>query len=344
MKYRRVPGLLLAGGRSTLRVADDHLLLCDYRTRFTERYKRFYFSDIEAVIIRKTIHWIVWMVVWGFVAFCLFLVGLFVGWNKTLFIIEGVLIFFVLIQAMRGPSCRTHIQTAVQVDVLPMLRYVRRATRVIATISSLIEQVQGKRGEIAPSLAKISIRPESPAAAAVVSSSSPVPSLAQASGGRHELSLLHVVTFALVLLTGLNAIWEVNFPSTISFAIFVAFFSLSAVLGLIALVRKGKRRVHRGAATMVWLLMISFVMGGSTLTYVYSMVGFIARVDSQVEAHGPPPPAFDFLSPFQMRHMPGFSAVLWSYGILSVVMALLGLIFVFMPPARTQPPPLPGKL
>jgi hypothetical protein len=116
--------------------------------------------------------------------------------------------------------------------------------------------------------------------------------------------------------------------------------------GIAALIWQGRHRVHRGAATMIWFLVITFVIGGGIVDYVYTMSNFFV----QAQPHGDPgfptgrPATMSWVTPFQMRSMLGFNAVLWSYGIWSVVLGLIGLVFVFMPaPAKAQPPPLPEK-
>src|SRR5205085_1469887 len=84
IRYRRVRGLWRTGSlsRSALFTADDHLLLCDYRTGFTERYKRFYFRDIEAIIIRKTSLWLYGIMIWAVIAVLGLGLASAFDWNK----------------------------------------------------------------------------------------------------------------------------------------------------------------------------------------------------------------------------------------------------------------------
>jgi uncharacterized membrane protein len=345
IRYRRVRGFrsTLTLSHSALFTAPDHLLLCDYRSGFTERYKRFYFHDIEAVIIRKTQNWMASMAGWGIAGFGFFLIATATHWNRFLQVMEAICALFFLRNLIRGPSCRTHIQTAVQTDALPMLKRVRKTQRVLRSLFPLIEQSQSQRAN-APGPAKVAIVPESPEAAAAVSQSAvPVRGLEEGAKRPHELSWLHVVTFVLVLFAGLNAIWEVNYSSSWSFIVLVTLFCVSTVCGVLALILQGKHRVHRGAAVMIWLLVLSFIIGGAGLEYAFSMVSFVRRPWSP-RRRGQPPATFDFLSPFQMRAMPDFAAVLWVYGAWSILLGLVGLIFALMPPpAKSLPPPLPGE-
>src|SRR5205823_2947713 len=137
-------------------------------------------------------------------------------------------------------------------------------------------------------------------------------------------------TFGVVFFTGLNAVWEANYPSMFSFGVCFTLFSLSVIGGIVALIWQGKHRVHGGTATMIWLLVITFVIGGGIIDYVYTVTNFAAQVEAQVRAGTHPAAMMNFVTPFQLRSMPGFNKVLWSYGIWSVVLGLFGLIFVFM--------------
>ena len=353
ISYRRVGGMrrTLTLSRAALFTADDHFLLCDYRSGFTERYKRFYFRDIEAIILRKTIGWLFGITAWVLIGLLFLMIGTSASWNKwTTLTIEGVCAIFFLRGLLRGPSCRAHIQTAVQTDLLPMFKRVRKTRRVLGrTIFPLIEQAQGKV-ETAPSLpqqqplvaARSANVPESSTTpAAAESTTPPIPVLEQPVAMTQKLSWLHVATFGVVFLGGLNAIWEVNYPSIFAYGVCVTLFGLSVIGGIASLIWQGKHRVHRGAATMIWFLVITFVVGGGILDYVYTMSNFVAQVD---KIRTSPPRIFHFLTPFQLRAMPGFNTVLWTYGIWSVLLGLFGLVFIFLPaPAKAQPPPLPAK-
>ena len=342
VRYQRVRGLWQTGtlGRASLFTGGDHLLLCDYRTGFTERYKRFYFKDIQAIIIQKTQHWLAGMAIWGSLAIGFLVIALASGWNAFLKITEGICLLFVLRHLIRGPSCRTRIQTAVQTDVLPMFKRVRKTNRVLSRILPLIEQAQGGAMATVPSATRPPLAGFNPfsekssGATAIPSGITEVPP----SIASYSLSWLHVCLFAAVLLSGLNAIWEVNHPSGLSMGILLGLFFVTVVGGIVALVRQVRHRVHGGAALMTWLVVITFVIGMGSVDYAFAMVEAFGQARA-----GRPPLRVDFVSPFELRHMAGFDVVLWTFGICALLLGLLGLIFVFMrSPLRVQPPPLPG--
>lgn len=345
IRYQPVRGLWSTGtlSRASLFTGGDHLLLCDYRSGFTERYKRFYFSDIQAIIIRRTAHWMAGIAIWAFFGLCSLVIALSTHWNLFLEVMVGICALFALRHLIRGPSCRTHIQTAVQTDVLPMLKRVRKTNRILGRLFPLIEQAQGKLGESA-AVAQVS-PPADPFPAPTIGESKPIARATVAETPvvvRHELSWLHLFTFGLVLLSGLNAIWEVNHPSTISFAILIGLFGASVVSGIVALVRQARHRVHRWAAAAIWVLVITFILGGGGIDYAFSMISLVNSAKAQ--PHSQPPVMMNFVTPFEMRNMAGFDQVLWIYGGWAILLALLGLISALMPPpVKVGPPPIPGE-
>jgi hypothetical protein len=155
-EYQRLPGRgmrvegnrLFAVSRSicSLWQGGDHLLLVD-RTGYTESYKRFYFRDIQAVVIRKTNKAAVGNYIMGLLAL------LFAAWalnvvnlpgRVTLWIIAGFFGFFTLLNLWRGPTCVTHIKTAVQTEQLPPWNRLRTARKGKQRIRTLLLQAQGE--------------------------------------------------------------------------------------------------------------------------------------------------------------------------------------------------------
>jgi hypothetical protein len=337
--YRRLPGLRFNGAsaRAVLRLGNDHLLQCDYRSGFVERYKRFYFRDIQAFIIRKTSQWLVAITIWTLVGGLFLLIANSAHWNRYVTLtLEGICLLFIARNLIRGPSCRTHIQTAVQTDLLPMLKRTRKTERVLRAVFPLINEAQSTTEPIAPAVRTVlpAISSAMPAAAQVTEQ----PTATE----RARLSLLHLITFALLLLAGGAAIWEVNFPSTLSYGVLLGLFSVIVLLGVIALIWQARRPVHRSAAVMTWLLVISYVFGGVAVNAGFTWFDMILQIRMQSALRTSQPPQFHQISPFRMRHLPGFENVLWVFGIWSVLLGLLGLICVFLPaPAKAQPPPLP---
>jgi hypothetical protein len=143
--YQRLPGLGAGlAETSRLYLAADHLILA-VTSGWTETYRRFYFRDIQAFTIHKTVTGTVWDVIWGALfclaattAFAMDAVG-FALWMVAAGIFAGLLI----LNLVRGPTCVCQVRTAVQTRALPPLNRVRSAQKIIAQLKPLIEAAQG---------------------------------------------------------------------------------------------------------------------------------------------------------------------------------------------------------
>jgi len=137
------------GSAWRLWLGNDHLLSVK-STWWSEEYRRFYFRDIQAIIILPTQTQSVLNVTFGLpAAICMVLVvtqG--AGWNilfGTLFMIFAGLLAYNL---WRGPTAKCTIRTAVQTENLPSLNRLRLAEEVIQRIKPLIEEAQGRLDEL----------------------------------------------------------------------------------------------------------------------------------------------------------------------------------------------------
>ena len=143
--YQRLPGVGARGShRIRLWQGPDHLLFVS-SSLLGERYKRFYFADIQAIVIRKTAAWLGWIIALLVMTAIFGLAG--VGISETagrivMFCIAGVFFLILAIHAALGPTCYCMIRTAVQTEELPSLKRVRNADKVVARIRPLIEIAQ----------------------------------------------------------------------------------------------------------------------------------------------------------------------------------------------------------
>jgi hypothetical protein len=142
--YRRLPGTGSGVLESTrLYLGADHLLQVA-SSGFTERYRRFYFRDIQSITLRKSMHGKVWNIICVLVAF---LPGVlaqgasgaarFAWWS-----VAGIFLLLLALNILRGPTCVCQIRTAVQTRALPSLNRLRRASRVLAQLRPLIAAAQ----------------------------------------------------------------------------------------------------------------------------------------------------------------------------------------------------------
>jgi hypothetical protein len=340
-RYRRLPGLRFSGGfaRAALRMADDHLLLCDFRMSFVERYKRFYFGDIEGFIVRKTLVWFVAIGVWLGIAGLIYLIASSAKWNFYVTLgLEGVCALFVLRNLIRGPSCRTHIQTAVQTDALPMLNRVRKTRHVFRQLFPLIREAQADiSGVNAASSPAAQTQTTTGVPSEAASPAQPV-TVEATPRPRAPLSKAHLLTFLLLLFAGVAALLNVTTRSPWSFIVALVFFFAVGLSGIGALIFQVRHPVPRAAAAANWILVVLCLVGGVGVNAGYCWLDMFL----QAERNPRVPPHFRQLSPLTMRTMPGFDYVLWIFGVTGVMLGLVGLISVFRPAfAKAQPPPLP---
>ncbi len=154
----------LEGTTYSLLMGDDHLLQVESERGFSERYKRFYFRDIQAIILRKNSRFLVGNIILGAsLGLLLAIAAAFLpnslangdsSWNRLLnvpaefigvmFLVGFAILIAVLwlVHLLRGGTCICHIQTAVQTEELPSLYRIARARRVLEQLRPLILQAQ----------------------------------------------------------------------------------------------------------------------------------------------------------------------------------------------------------
>ena len=147
MSLRKQYKRLCSGGhlfyRYTLWLGQDHLLYIS-AGMFVEEYKRFYFHDIQSLIVHQTESWKVWNIVLACLG-ALFLI-MAIASDGPGAIMAGIMaILMVMITAanfFKGPSCAVYIQTAVQNEKLHSMVRLKKAQKVLDTLKPLIVLVQ----------------------------------------------------------------------------------------------------------------------------------------------------------------------------------------------------------
>jgi len=143
-QYKKLPGQrrgFLRG--ASVWLGPDHLLLVR-SLRFREEYKRYYFRDIQAIVMAQEPRFHISTRAAVLAVLCLpaFLTArtgiLFSAWKAAAVLLVLV---WVLISALR--SCRCRIFTGVSADDLPSLYRTWTAHRFLRLVRPLIEQAQG---------------------------------------------------------------------------------------------------------------------------------------------------------------------------------------------------------
>ena len=306
--YTKLPGrglrktaFALSATRCRLWLAADHLLSVDF-TVASEEYRRFYFRDIEAFIIRRTAQRQIWN--WVLLALALLTAGpLLAGWSydreNTALLISaaGAAAFWallILINTLRGPTCRVHVRTAVQCEPLFSLGRLPTARKVLARVRPLIAAAQS------------AATPEEFAAAPWIAAS------AAAAPVRPAHAALHISVFALLLLdaalTGLFfALTHRALTAPGMLATLAGFLAC-----IIALMRMGGTDLPAGLRTLTKLALGYYI--------VESIAGFIFTILYSVEH-----PGKAVVSGLEIIEVPGFTATALVSAVLAAILGGLGL-------------------
>jgi hypothetical protein len=137
--------LLLRGRRVQLWLGGDHLLSVEW-DGYREYYKRFRYSDIQAFIIRRTSEGLVWSVVAGW---CAAIFGLCAYASSSLgaltffWTLTGIFVLMLIYNLLSGPTCVSHLRTAVQTEQMPSLHRLRHAQKALELLRPSIVAAQG---------------------------------------------------------------------------------------------------------------------------------------------------------------------------------------------------------
>jgi hypothetical protein len=144
MAYRLLSRGSSSFARHALYSEQDHLLCIT--GSYTETYRRFFYRDLQAVMIRKTVAGFYMNVALGLLVVTFIALGLrsFEWMFTSVYWILG-LIFTIplIINLWLGPTCECRFQTAVQFERVEALNRLKKARKVIQQIMPMIESAQG---------------------------------------------------------------------------------------------------------------------------------------------------------------------------------------------------------
>ncbi len=121
---------------------EDHLLVVDGVIQ--ESYRRFYYKDIRAIFMGKSVRGAIYNLILGLIGLTLGMIALggTTGAVITGGIFFGFFILIMLVNSAKGPTCQCYIVTAVQTFRIASLGRQAKARRVIAKITPLIRTAQ----------------------------------------------------------------------------------------------------------------------------------------------------------------------------------------------------------
>jgi hypothetical protein len=142
--YKRLPGRSRQlFNASSLWDGKDHLLQVNSHG-VTESYRRFFYRDIQALVICQTKGHIISTIVLGLLAAATGIPVAFLPVEVAVVFgfFAGVFLIAVLINVLRGPTCRATLRTAVQTQDLPSLNRVRTARKLLGLLQPRIMAAQ----------------------------------------------------------------------------------------------------------------------------------------------------------------------------------------------------------
>ncbi len=254
-KYKRLPGrpFSLFNVRS-LWQGPDHLLWVE-TVFFKENYKRFFFKDIQSVVLQRTNTHTIWTFVWGAPALVCGLIALLMPGPS--YVSGSFAIFFLLALALNlamGPSCSVYLQTAVQIQTLASLKRVRTAKKTMARIKTMVEAVQGSWEN------RTGLNAQSAAAGGFIAS--PDGTRAGSNQGRDLIAkgpfkpLLHQVLFGMLLALGAVAAVQLQLKNLLVALMETLLHSTIQLLVIVALVRWYRHIKGSPIARINWVALV----------------------------------------------------------------------------------------
>ncbi len=134
--------LLLRGKRVELWLGPDHLLLVEWDGS-REYYRRLYYRDIQAVVVRRTSEWMGVNILLGVLVLLFAFVATLVSAPVPL-VLAGVCALILVVYLVGGPTCNCQLRTAVQTVDLLSLQRLRHARKALDLLRPKIEEAQGR--------------------------------------------------------------------------------------------------------------------------------------------------------------------------------------------------------
>lgn len=262
--YHRLPGGRLT--RHSLWQADDHLLNVE-RREFTERYARFYFRDIQAIVVQRTSNHVIWATI--FVSFTVLWALLAITREST-----GAMVFWWIMAAafgtvaawnwLSGPTCVCYLFTAIDRYRVRSLSRMGIANQVIGMLKPAIQRAQEDidipplENPIADSgqPASLGMYLRQPHTTHVRPATSPV---------AHYHGAMHIAVFVLLLMNGFSLAGVLLMYGYLSIGGYTATLAALGVCMVVALVKQTGTDVPNSVkgliGGMLGYMSISFITG-----------------------------------------------------------------------------------
>jgi hypothetical protein len=226
-------------GFSQAWLGSDHLLIVN-SNRLVERYQRFAFADIQAIVVTEGGRRAVWQAVAASIWFAAS-IAVQVTFGKGFFATLGlVALIWAILDIARGPRCRCVLQTAVSRERLHPISRMRTARAFLATISPAIESVQGSV-PVEDLVAQAAMRTP------LTDNSD---SMVQPPAIERPLSYAPEILFGLLMLDGVLVLVALRSPIGVALGLLPTVYFAEFLIGIFALVQSRAR----SAATIAILI------------------------------------------------------------------------------------------
>ena len=323
--------------RHRLFTGPDHLLLVR-QEGYRETYRRLYFRDIQAVIVRRTVWNRIYAAWLGTFTLAILLLAAVLAVKQSpppaaliVFLIAWIPGLGLLINAHRGPTCDTWIQSAVQCLPLKPLNRLPLANRFIAAVRQPVESAQGTLNPAAlqafatDSAAPSGLGPETSSTPATDTATIPVLPF------RPYRGHAHTVLFALLLVDLAHSLFR--FHSTAPVMLITGLILSIALLTslILALSRQAGTRLPNTIQGLTWTTLVYLVLA-------YSFHSSLMMFRLPTWNHSSPASLLQVLYP-----PAGTSMITTSFLVLSALMAGLtgsmGLVQLYRRQSGHPPPP-----
>lgn len=249
------------GGSCSLWQTDDHLLLVE-NNGITESYRRFYFKDIQALIIQKTN----FSRNFNYIALSILFTAAIIYLSRVLgdgFLSSVVMsIFFISLISLflnyfMGVTCTCRIITPVQDEYIPSLKRLRNAVKVKKVIDNACTALQGTLSEEDILTKPVPVRQ-------MASQSNPTNIL------KPFIERYHTLTFSIVLIQGVFLGLDIINHHAIYNYIQIALGSAASILIIIALLKQHDSDAPAMIKIMMWTTIV-FICLSTFILFVAKM-------------------------------------------------------------------------
>jgi len=270
--YQKLPGTghKYMLNNSKLYCGQDHILSVNSQG-ITEDYKRFYFRDIKAIIIRKTSTHEIMTAIYSILFLIILAIAIKEKTSIFFWVLLGIPAVLLVLELFLKATCVCHLLTAVQREELPSLRRIKNARKVIQILKPLIENAQGFLGtdELRLKLAREHFQTmpvnEQPKVSDQVSSAVP---------GSKQSTIFHLVLFLLMMANGIIiAIWMPYQSQYFNTALSIMYVCIS-VMTFAAMVAQAKYKVSRDLKALVYAALGYVVSGYLFVNVIGFIIGF----------------------------------------------------------------------